>query len=73
MNAPVTTRETEELEAARRIVAEELAREERLVLLLVYAEGLSFAEIAEVLDLSVAAVERRYRATMAALRERLGC
>jgi RNA polymerase sigma factor (sigma-70 family) len=68
---PVTTLETEELSVAHEVLAEELDREERLVLLLFYAEGLSFADIAEVLDLPVATVERLYRATMATLEERL--
>jgi hypothetical protein len=68
---PATLPEIDEQSVAHQVIAEELDYAERLVLLLFYAEGLTFADIAEVLDLPVAAVERLYRATMATLEERL--
>ena len=66
-----TLLETDEQAIAHQVIAEELGREERLVLLLHYADGLSFADIAEVLDLPEPAVERLYRGTMATLEDRL--
>lgn len=71
MNVTATSPETGELHAVRQLLAEEIERDERLVLMLFYAESLSFADIAEVLDLPLPAVERLYRETMAMIRERL--
>jgi hypothetical protein len=64
--------ETEQLDDLRRFVAENLARHERLVLLLFYAEGLSLMQIAEVLDLPEATVADVFRRTLATLREHFG-
>jgi RNA polymerase sigma factor (sigma-70 family) len=72
MNLPATPARTDELDVVRQLFAEELERHERLVLMLFYVEGLSFADIAELLELPVAAVARLYRETMATIRERLG-
>jgi RNA polymerase sigma factor (sigma-70 family) len=67
-----TTSEATDLAQARRVLLDELSRPARLVLSLRYADGLGFDEIAEVLDISPAAVKRLYRQTMAMLEDRLG-
>lgn len=71
-NVPVLTSEVDELAVARHVLIEALGREERLMLLLFYADGLSFAEVADVLGLTERAVGRLYRETMDIIRERLG-
>ena len=63
---------TGQLDELRRFVTEHLQRHERLVLMLFYAEGLSLAEIAEVLDLPEATVVEVFRQTLGALQERFG-
>ncbi|HPD15754.1 MAG TPA: sigma-70 family RNA polymerase sigma factor [Planctomycetota bacterium] len=61
----------EQLDELREFVLTHLARHERLVLMLVHAEGLSLEQTAEVLDLPVATVSRIYARTVTELRARL--
>jgi len=60
--------EAEQLDELRDFVSKHLARHERLVLMLVHGERLSFGQVAQVLDLPEPTVRLVYSRTMAALR-----
>jgi len=64
--------EKAELDDLQRFVLERLSRHERLILMLFYADGLSLAEIAEVLDLPEATVAEIFENTIEALRAHFG-
>ncbi|MBM4036489.1 MAG: sigma-70 family RNA polymerase sigma factor [Planctomycetes bacterium] len=68
MSAVLEVRECEQAEELREFFQTQLARHERLVLMLIHGEGLSIGEAAEVLDLPEATVGRVYAETMSALR-----
>ncbi|HUT36171.1 MAG TPA: sigma factor-like helix-turn-helix DNA-binding protein [Planctomycetota bacterium] len=68
MSVLTEVQETEETGELREFVVKCLARHERLVLMLVHAERLSFRQVAQVLDLPEASVREIYSRTMATLR-----
>lgn len=61
-----------EEQAAVRLALRELPTQYQEVLLLRFVEGLSFEEIATVLDVNLEAAKSRYRRALAALGEKLG-
>ena len=68
MSVLTEVREVEQFDELREFVTKCLARHERLVLMLVHGERLSFAQVAQVLDLPEATVRLVYARTLAALR-----
>jgi len=70
MSVLIEVQETEQLDELREFVLSRLARHERLVLTLVYAERLSLDQVADVLDLPEATVREIFVTTMAELRAR---
>ena len=68
MSVLAEVQEIEEVGELREFVLNRLERHERLVLMLVYAERLTFAQVAQVLDLPEQAVEQIYARTMIELR-----
>lgn len=71
MSALAEVQQSEQLDELREFVLTHLARHERLVLMLVHAEGLSLEQTAEVLDLPLATVSRIYARTVTELRARM--
>lgn len=70
MSVLAEIQETEQVDELREYVLTCLARHERLVLMLVYGERLSFSQVAEVLDLPEATVRQIHAKTVATLRVR---
>ena len=68
MSVLAEVQEIEEVGELREFVLNRLDRHERLVLMLVYAERLTLAQVAQVLDLPEATVEQIYARTMTELR-----
>ncbi len=68
MSILAEVQETEEVGELREFVLSRLERHERLVLMLVYAEHLTFRQVAQVLDLPEPTVEQIYARTMTELR-----
>ena len=60
------------LDEVLQFVDHELSRAQRLVLMLFYAEDLSFDEVADVLDLPKATVRRLHRDAVATIEEQFG-